>query len=351
MATRPRIPADLPPVTRRAGVHPNHYPPPGPLGNTQGKIVPDTQPNPGGESAPPIKPTEKEKSWWQRWGSEFIHTGLDIIGLIPVAGELADGANALIYLAEGDTVNAAISAAAMVPGAGMAATGAKIGKKAAGAVAEGAAKKAEREAAEELAEKAQKEAAEKAEKEAIEKSTKKADGNSGGYDKGRKKRRPGRRCELVPYKELQCDEGQEAHHVVPDWMLRLGKRGGLERIPGMPSLEEGPAICLEKGGGKEHNTAHKHTDRPAARIGKSGRATGTPGTLRLGQAKAISSRAIEKATGGPGKGGCAREDIRRQLDEQFRAHNDAILRAVKDARKVTEEMIQAIKPNQTPMDK
>ena len=136
MATRPRIPADLPPVTRRAGEHPNHYPPPGPLGNTQGKIVPDTQPNPGGESAPPIKPTEKEKSWWQRWGSEFIHTGLDIIGLIPVAGELADGANALIYLAEGDTVNAAISAAAMVPGAGMAATGAKIGKKAAGAVAE-----------------------------------------------------------------------------------------------------------------------------------------------------------------------------------------------------------------------
>lgn len=181
MATRPRIPADLPPVTRRAGEHPNHYPPPGPLGNTQGKIVPDTQPNPGGESAPPIKPTEKEKSWWQRWGSEFIHTGLDIIGLIPVAGELADGANALIYLAEGDTVNAAISAAAMVPGAGMAATGAKIGKKAAGAVAEGAAKKAEREAAEELAEKAQKEAAEKAEKEIAER---KAKSNDGGKDKG-----------------------------------------------------------------------------------------------------------------------------------------------------------------------
>lgn len=76
-------------------------------------------------------------------------------------------------------------------------------------------------------------------------------------------------------------------------------------------------------------------------IGRSGRATGTPGTLRLGQAKTISSRAIEKATGGPGKGGCAREDIRRQLDEQFRAHNDAILRAVKDARKVTEEIWNA----------
>ena len=324
MATRFRTPEDLPPATRRAGVHPNHYAPPGPLGNTQGKIVPQTQSNPGGQSAPPIRPTEKEKSWWQRWGSELVHTGLDVIGLIPGVGELADGANALLYLAEGDKVNAAISAAAMVPGAGMAATTAKVGKKLAGAAAEGAAKKAGRETAEELAEKAKKEAIE----------TKKAGGNSGGYDKGRKKRRPGRRCELVPYKELQCDEGQEAHHVVPDWMLRLGKRGGPERIPGMPSLEDGPAICLEKGGGKEHNTAHRHTDRPAARIGRSGRATGTPGTFRLGQAKAISSRAIEKAT----KGGCARADIRRQLDEHFRAHNDAILRAVKDARNVTEEI-------------
>ena len=180
MATRFRTPEDLPPATRRAGVHPNHYAPPGPLGNTQGKIVPQTQSNPGGQSAPPIRPTEKEKSWWQRWGSELVHTGLDVIGLIPGVGELADGANALLYLAEGDKVNAAISAAAMVPGAGMAATTAKVGKKLAGAAAEGAAKKAGRETAEELAEKAKKEAAEKTEKELAEK---KAKSNNGGYDK------------------------------------------------------------------------------------------------------------------------------------------------------------------------
>ena len=43
--------------------------------------------------------------------------------------ELADVADALIYLAEGDKVNAAISAAAMSRGAGMEATGAKYGKK------------------------------------------------------------------------------------------------------------------------------------------------------------------------------------------------------------------------------
>ena len=139
MATRPKLPDIGPASTQAAKVHPNHYSPPGPIGNTQGKIVPDTEAHPGGNSAPPIKPTEKEKSWWQRWGSDVVHTGLDIVGLIPGVGEVADGANALIYLAEGDKVNAAISAAAMVPGAGMAATGAKLGKKVVGAAAEGGA--------------------------------------------------------------------------------------------------------------------------------------------------------------------------------------------------------------------
>ena len=185
MATRPKLPDIGPASTQAAKVHPNHYSPPGPIGNTQGKIVPDTEAHPGGNSAPPIKPTEKEKSWWQRWGSDVVHTGLDIVGLIPGVGEVADGANALIYLAEGDKVNAAISAAAMVPGAGMAATGAKLGKKAVGAAAEGAAKKAGREATEAAAKKAEKEAAEKAEKELAER---KAKSNDGGKDKKTKKK-------------------------------------------------------------------------------------------------------------------------------------------------------------------
>ena len=97
MATRPKLPDIGPASTQAAKVHPNHYSPPGPIGNTQGKIVPDTEAHPGGNSAPPIKPTEKEKSGWQRWGSDVVHTGLDIVGLIPGVGEVADGANALIY--------------------------------------------------------------------------------------------------------------------------------------------------------------------------------------------------------------------------------------------------------------
>lgn len=174
---RPRPPEA---ETRSARVKPNDYPSPGPIGNTTGIVVPDTAPNPHGNSAPPIKPTEPEKSWWSRWGSDVVHTGLDVVGLIPGVGEIADGANALIYLAEGDKVNAAISAAAMIPGAGMAATGAKYGKKAVGAAAEAVGKKTAREAEEALAKREAKEAEEAA--------AKKADGNGGGKDKGKPKK-------------------------------------------------------------------------------------------------------------------------------------------------------------------
>ncbi|WP_439661068.1 polymorphic toxin-type HINT domain-containing protein [Lentzea sp. HUAS TT2] len=58
--------------------------------------------------------------------SEVGHTILDVVGMIPVVGEIADGINAVWYLAEGDYVNAALSAAALVPFAGAAATGAKL---------------------------------------------------------------------------------------------------------------------------------------------------------------------------------------------------------------------------------
>lgn len=53
-----------------------------------------------------------------------------MIGLVPVLGEAADGINAAWYAAEGDYVNAGLSAAAMVPVFGWAATGGKFGYKA-----------------------------------------------------------------------------------------------------------------------------------------------------------------------------------------------------------------------------
>lgn len=63
------------------------------------------------------------------WLAELGHTALDGIGLIPGLGELADGTNAAWYAAEGDQVNAGLSAAGMVPFVGWAATSGKLARR------------------------------------------------------------------------------------------------------------------------------------------------------------------------------------------------------------------------------
>ncbi|WP_342512479.1 hypothetical protein MKY34_17960 [Sporosarcina sp. FSL K6-1522] len=54
---------------------------------------------------------------------------LDIAGLVPVVGEVADGANGIIYSVRGDATNAALSFGAMIPVAGWASTGGKFAVK------------------------------------------------------------------------------------------------------------------------------------------------------------------------------------------------------------------------------
>ena len=210
MAAAPRRPAQQASSTHAAQVKPNTYTPPGPIGNTVGMIVPDTETSPGANSASAIIPTKKEESWWKRWGSDVTHGVLDVVGLIPVVGEIADGASALIYVAEGDYVNAAISAAAMIPGAGMAATGAKYGKKVIGAVVESAAKKAEREAAERAAKELAKK---KAEKEAAEAAANANKGKKGGKDKGKKKLKCGQYGKYGDLKKQSGDNKFDRDHI------------------------------------------------------------------------------------------------------------------------------------------
>nr|WP_315063062.1 hypothetical protein [uncultured Lysinibacillus sp.] len=72
-----------------------------------------------------------------------LQTGLDIVGMVPVVGEVADGVNGIIYVARGDKVNAALSFGAMIPVVGNAATAGKWvnkGAKAAKGISESAQK-------------------------------------------------------------------------------------------------------------------------------------------------------------------------------------------------------------------
>jgi len=71
---------------------------------------------------------ENEEEGWSCL--DTIHLGLDGAGLIPYIGFIADGANTLLYLAEGKRTEACISAIAMIPIVGTGATTAKLSKNA-----------------------------------------------------------------------------------------------------------------------------------------------------------------------------------------------------------------------------
>ena len=62
-------------------------------------------------------------------GLDFIQTVLDLAGLIPGVGEIADGLNGIIYSARGDATNAVLSFGEMVPFLGWANMGGKFVKK------------------------------------------------------------------------------------------------------------------------------------------------------------------------------------------------------------------------------
>lgn len=72
----------------------------------------------------PISNIEIDGHFWAALG----HAVLDIVGAIPVVGEVADVANAAWYAAEGNYEDAALSLASAVPGAGYAATAVKAAK-------------------------------------------------------------------------------------------------------------------------------------------------------------------------------------------------------------------------------
>lgn len=71
------------------------------------------------------------KVYWEA-SKEMLHLGLDLIGLVPLVGEVADLTNGVIYTIEGDGINASLSYASTIPVGGWFAAGAKLAKRADG---------------------------------------------------------------------------------------------------------------------------------------------------------------------------------------------------------------------------
>jgi hypothetical protein len=96
---------------------------------------------------------------------DIVHGALDIAGFIPVLGAVPDGINAVIYAAEGDWVNAGVSAVAMVPAFG---DGAKLSYKTGKYVVEASGKTVVKMGEEQLARNLKQVAAERTAKQATE---------------------------------------------------------------------------------------------------------------------------------------------------------------------------------------
>ncbi|GKT22974.1 hypothetical protein [Acidovorax sp. SUPP3334] len=155
-----------------------------------------------------------------------------------------------------------------------------------------------------------------------------ANGGGGLYSTG-KARYPKHKCELLKYKDMLCKG--EKHHVVPDYTLRTGtskqKHEPSTRIPGTPGYDDGLVICISA---EEHRGLHKTVDQ------KIQGAASPNGTISAGKTKEISATEAAK------KSGCNPKNIKKQLDRKMKTSDDALLRGVKDSRKVTDEIRQIL---------
>lgn len=108
-------------------------------GNCPGVYVDETLPSvtivgakPSETGNPPVSPaTPAEQSWWSK-ASPWLHGALGAASFVPGVSVIAGAADAGIYAAEGDMVDAGISAASMIPGGKIVTTAGKLIKGAAG---------------------------------------------------------------------------------------------------------------------------------------------------------------------------------------------------------------------------
>lgn len=233
-------------------------------GNTVGKVVAETPPTPvpAAEANPPVATETSAEAGVGSAVLDGVQVGLDVIGLIPAAGEVADLLNAGISALRGDYVGAALSLAAAIPFVGWGATAAKVAKRGADIVQAGAkgAKEVAQAAAkqaDELAQAAAKQADEAAQAaakqsdEAAAAAKKKADDEAAAAKKkeeegGQSKKPDCKKWQKGPpgathqggrHGQVQKDSAalkRESHHIPPDSVT-----------PKSISKVDGPAISMD----------------------------------------------------------------------------------------------------------
>lgn len=210
------------------------YPPPGkggggasttPNGNTQGRVNGEA-PATGKSADDSNAEVESETPAEDDTGDKILdglQTTLDVVGLIPGVGEIADLANAGISLARGDVAGALLSLASAVPFAGWLGTAGKAARRGTKAATEASEK-----AAKEAAERAAKEAADKAAKDAAQKKAKQETARkkkNGGKNKGSKKLKCGDYGKYGELKKKNGDGKFDRDHIPSKAALKARAEG------------------------------------------------------------------------------------------------------------------------------
>jgi hypothetical protein len=265
-----------PPKTKKAKVKATNDPSQSGIGNTSGPILLQVNTNKAGGSTtiPVIAETEDEKNFVEEY-QEKLQQGIDdwvekkkYSTSAKILGSLATALNQTLP---------PTSVWELIP----AVKGFKLVKKGKDAVS----------------------GTKKADKVDAKKKTKdKEDANSAAADGGGGVNGPKSGCIVGKYKDIKdrCPEGQQAHHIIPDTLNRTSTRKqgakGIGRIPGMPSLADGPSICLQghaKTAGSEHNVGHEG-DR-AIRDAAKRTDNGPIGTLPVSEAVPIAMQSAINA--------------------------------------------------------
>ncbi|WP_434766095.1 hypothetical protein [Pseudomonas triticicola] len=99
-------------------------------GNTIGRVVGETAPAavPASQANPPLEAETEEEGITGEQILDGIQLGLDVVGLIPVVGEVADIASGIISLFRGDYVGAGLSLLSAIPFVGYAGTAGKVAR-------------------------------------------------------------------------------------------------------------------------------------------------------------------------------------------------------------------------------
>lgn len=261
-------------------------------GNTLGRVVGQTAPTavPAEQANPPVEAETEEEGITGEQVLDGIQLGLDVVGLIPVVGEVADIASAAISLVRGDYVGAGLSLLSAIPFVGYAGTAGKAARYGAKmAEASGKAGKGTPDLA----------GATKPSKNISQDQKYDAEPEWKKNKEGGNVKDNGRDCRLRAYSD-GCPAGKTPHHVVPDRVFRMPGKGGV-RLPNGIKHKNGYCICVEGASPRkkglrpnEHGMIHALYDAEEQTLGLLGDPVGTAPLWKLEAAGVAAAAAITR---------------------------------------------------------